>query len=49
ADCYLYTVLRWTRYVDVKLTPWPTLAAYVERMEARPEVRNALKAEAILK
>ena len=46
-DAYLYTVLRWSRLVGVDLAAWPALAAYVERMMARPSVAEALKAEGV--
>jgi len=49
ADCYLFTILRWTRYVGIKLTSWPTLITYMDRMQNRPWVKEALKAEGILK
>jgi len=49
ADCYLFTVLRWTRYVGIKLNPWPNLVAYMDRMQERSGVTHALKTEGILK
>jgi glutathione S-transferase len=45
ADGYLFTVLSWCKYVDVDLGPWPRFAPYMERVAARPAVREALKAE----
>jgi glutathione S-transferase len=45
ADAYLYTVLGWGKYVEIDLARWPRLAAYVERVAARPKVREALAAE----
>lgn len=49
ADAYLYTVLRWSRLVGVDLAPWPALVQFVERVGARPAVREALQAEGITK
>ena len=49
ADGYLFTVLNWTKFVDIDLGKWPTLAAYVARVAARPKVQEALKAEGLLK
>jgi glutathione S-transferase len=49
ADAYLFTVLRWTRYVGIDLGRWPALAAYVERVGQRPKVHEALKTEGLLK
>ncbi len=49
ADAYLYTILRWTKFVGVDLNRWPTLAAYEARVAARPKVREALRAEGLIK
>jgi glutathione S-transferase len=49
ADAYLFTVLGWSRHVGIELSNWPTLAAYVERVSQRPKVREALKAEGLIK
>lgn len=49
ADAYLFTVLGWGRFVDVDLARWPRLAAYAARIGARPRLRDALKAEGLLK
>jgi len=45
ADGYLFTVLRWTKMVEIDLTKWPVLAAYVARIGDRPAVHAALAAE----
>ena len=45
ADCYLFTTLRWTKYVGIDLERWPVLAAYVARIGARPSVLAAVAAE----
>lgn len=49
ADAYLFTVLGWSKYVEVDLARWPKLAAYVARVSARPKVLDTLKAEGLLK
>ncbi|MCU0773733.1 MAG: glutathione S-transferase N-terminal domain-containing protein [Ideonella sp.] len=49
ADAYLYTVSRWGAYVGVDLSGLPRLAAYRARVEARPAVQEALRAEGLLK
>ena len=49
ADAYLYTILRWTGFVGMDLARWPLLAAYVQRVAARPKVREALVAEGLAK
>jgi glutathione S-transferase len=47
ADAYLFTVLRWTARIDMDLSKWPNLKAYVDRVAARPKVQEALKAEGL--
>ncbi|TAL19257.1 MAG: glutathione transferase GstA [Aquabacterium sp.] len=49
ADAYLYTVLGWSRFTGIELSRWPTLAAFHERVNQRPAVREALKSEGLLK
>jgi glutathione S-transferase len=49
ADAYLYTILRWSSFVDIDLAKWPIVAAYKARVEARPHVRQALLAEGLIK
>jgi glutathione S-transferase len=46
ADCYLTTVLNWTRATpEVDLSAYPNVKAYLERMRARPSVAAALATE----
>lgn len=45
ADGDLFTLLRWTKFTGIDLSKRPVLMAYVERIEARPAVKDALKAE----
>jgi glutathione S-transferase len=47
ADAYLYTVLRWTVSLQVSLSPWPQLTAFLARVTARPAVQATLKAEGL--
>ena len=49
ADPYLFTVLGWSRHLNFDLSKWPQLQRYVERVGARPQVVEALKAEGLLK
>ncbi len=49
ADAYLFTVLGWTGFVGVDIGAWPSLGTFVERIQARPAVQAALKAEGLLK
>lgn len=47
-DAYAFTVLNWTNFLKVDLSSWPNLQAYVARVAARPQVREALKAEGLI-
>jgi glutathione S-transferase len=49
ADAYLFTVLSWTRFVKIDMTPYPALQAFSARVGARPAVQEALRAEGLLK
>ncbi len=46
ADGYLFTVLNWGQWTGVDIKQWPALAAFQERVAARPSVRAAQAAEA---
>jgi len=45
ADAYLFTVLRWAARVEVPLPP--ALQQFMQRMQARPAVAEALKVEGL--
>ena len=49
ADAYAFTILSWAPVVGIDLAQWPTLAAYLQRISARPGVRAALAAEGLLR
>jgi glutathione S-transferase len=49
ADAYLFTVLNWTKWTGMDLARWPALQSYVARIAARPQVREAMKAEGLIK
>ena len=49
ADGYLFTVLSWTKPTQIALSKWPALSAYSERIAARPAVREAMRAEGLIK
>ena len=49
ADAYLYTVSRWGKYVGVDLSGFANIVAFQQRMEQRPAVQAALRAEGLLK
>jgi glutathione S-transferase len=48
ADAYAFTILRWSGFTKVDLTPFPSIVAYMARMEARPKVQQTLKEEGLL-
>jgi glutathione S-transferase len=47
-DAYCFTVLRWTVPMKIDLAPYPNVKAYMKRVEARPGVQAAMKAEGLL-
>jgi glutathione S-transferase len=49
ADAYLFTVVGWSRHLNFDLGKWPQLQRYMERVGARPQVIEALKAEGLVK
>jgi glutathione S-transferase len=49
ADAYAFTIVNWTNFVGIDLKPYPSVAAYMARVGARPKVQETLKAEGLLK
>lgn len=49
ADAYLFTIASWSRLVGIDLAAWPSLAAYADRIAARPAVQDAMRAEGLLR
>jgi glutathione S-transferase len=49
ADAYLFTVVNWTNFHGLSLGDYKNLAAFMERVAARPKVQEALQAEGLLK
>jgi glutathione S-transferase len=48
ADAYLFVVVNWTNFHGLSLGDYPNLAAFMERVAARPKVQEALQAEGLL-
>jgi glutathione S-transferase len=48
ADGYLFNMTRWAKRVELDLSGFPNVTALAARVEARPAVQAALKAEAAL-
>ncbi|PDT91262.1 glutathione S-transferase [Bradyrhizobium sp. Y36] len=49
ADAHLTWALLLLRPAGLEITQWPSLSAYLERMQARPAVREAVAAEMALR
>jgi glutathione S-transferase len=49
ADAYLFAVTNWARYVGLDLSRFPAITAFQQRVAGRPQVRNALLAEGLLR
>jgi glutathione S-transferase len=49
ADAYLFVLLNWTKFQDIDLSRWASLAAFHTRVGARPKVQEALQNEGLLK
>ncbi len=45
ADAYLFTIVGWSAFTKVDLTAFPMLRAFMDRVAARPKVREAMQAE----
>lgn len=48
ADGYLYNMTRWAKRVEMDLSTLPNVTAFIARVEARPKVIEALKAEGLM-
>jgi glutathione S-transferase len=48
ADAYLVTILNWSRFTGVDLTPYAAITAYFQRQMERPSVTRAMADEAAL-
>ncbi|MGO9787468.1 MAG: glutathione transferase GstA [Stellaceae bacterium] len=48
ADAYAFTILRWSPFTKVDLSPYANIKAFMARMEARPKVQQTMKEEGLL-
>ena len=48
ADAYTFVLSNWANIKGINLNDWPNLARYVERVQARPATKAAMKAEGLL-
>lgn len=48
ADAYAFTVLGWAKHVNVDLSPYAHIIAYMDRVGSRPAVVAALKKEGLI-
>lgn len=47
-DAYAFAVLNWSKLHSIDIARWPGLAAYLDRVAARPAVQETLRAEGLL-
>lgn len=48
ADAYLFVVCSWAGVAGIDLKDWPSLKALSDRVESRPSVKAAMKAEGLI-
>jgi len=48
ADAYAFTIVNWSNFLKIDLSPYVNLSAYMARVAARPKVREALVAEGLV-
>jgi len=49
ADAYLFVVSNWSKFHAIDLAQWPNVKAFMDRVAARPKVREAMTTEGLLK
>lgn len=49
ADAYAFTIVSWSNFLSISLKPYPSLAAFLARVAARPAVQATLVAEGLAK
>jgi glutathione S-transferase len=48
ADAYAFTIVRWAPLMRIDLAPFANLERYMDRIAARPKVREAMQIEGLL-
>jgi glutathione S-transferase len=48
-DAYIFTILNWTKFLNIDMTKWTNLNSFMDRVYKRPAVQSAMKLEGILK
>jgi glutathione S-transferase len=48
ADAYAFTVISWSKHVNIDLSPYAHIVAYLDRVASRPAVRAAMTKEGLL-
>jgi glutathione S-transferase len=49
ADAYLFVTVNWANVLQLDLSRWPALQAFLKRVAERPAVQEAMKAEGLIK
>jgi glutathione S-transferase len=49
ADAYLFTVMNWRKFHNLDISSFANLSAYLDRVAARPKVKEAMVAEGLIK
>lgn len=49
ADAYGFTVLNWTYFHKIDLSPYANIGAFIKRVADRPRVREALQVEGLIR
>jgi glutathione S-transferase len=47
-DAYCFTIVGWSKFARIDMAPYPGLRRYMDRIAARPKVREAMRAEGML-
>ncbi len=48
ADAYAFTVLGWSKWVNLDLSKYPHIIAFLDRVGSRPAVQTAMKKEGLI-